>query len=358
MSPSDAVVVVPSLKISGGIREAMRLATDLRDAGLPTTLLSMWASPHAMESTVPVTMLSTWRTRISRAAFELPVLQYRFARWLREKGSHSTPLIFTHYATLPLSLLVPRQQRYFFVQGLEWKFVRNGILSSLLRSIVLGTYRTGRIISANAYLTAELADEGLDVAFDAPIWADPFFADRTEVNRDIDFAMVLRKGGIKRVDLYRRFIALARARGLRLAVITPEDDIAESVRGQVEEVVLRPSEEEMKVIYGRSKCFVHLSELEGFGLPPLEAMGSGCVPICRDSGGVRVFMRDTALADNLLPLDTPIEVIFDQAVKVVADAQAWKRLSVVARERFDSGLREVAGARNRLAAALMSQAAR
>lgn len=353
-SSPDAQIVLPSLKISGGIREALRLAEELQDQGVPTGVLSMWESPHPMASPVPVAMLSRLRPRAARAAFELPLLMFRFSRWLRRKDVQSpAALIFTHYATLPLALLVPRQRRYFFVQGVEWNFVRNRLLSAGLRRIVLGAYRSGRVISANAFLSAQLADEGLEVAFKAPIWADPVFRGRPDAHRDIDFALMLRKGAIKRLDLCQRFIDLARARGFRVLAITPEDEIAEAMRSGVDELLLRPGAEQMRAAYERSKCFVLLSEHEGFGLPPLEAMGSGCVPVCRDSGGVQAFMTDPALAGNLLPLDMPIEQVFDRASQVIADEPAWQRQSAAARNRFDAGLREGADARQQLAAALI-----
>ena len=353
-------MVVPSLKVSGGVREALRLAADLQRGASATCVLSMWASPHPMDAAVPVEKLSNWKPRVSRAAFELPALLFRFARWLRDQEHRPAALIFTHYATLPLALLVPKRQRFFFVQDLEWQFIGNSFLSSLLRRVVLGFYRGGKIISANAYLTERLAKEGLEVFLEAPIWADPSFAGRAVAHRDrdVDLVMVLRKGAHKRLDLYRRFIALARQRGLRTVAITPEDEIAELVRAEIGELVLRPSGEQMKAIYGRSKCFVHLSEHEGFGLPPLEAMGSGCVPVCRDSGGVRVFMRDAELAKNLLPLGTPIEGVLDRAVTVIGNGPAWEGMSAVARSCFDIGLREGFDARARLAATLAQRGGR
>lgn len=353
-SSLGAQIVLPSLKISGGIREALRLAEELQDQGLPTGVLSMWDSPHPMASPVPVAMLSQLRPRAARAAFELPLLMFRFMRWLRRKGVQPpAALIFTHYATLPLALLVPRRRRYFFVQGVEWNFVRNRLLSAALRQIVLGVYRSGQVISANAFLSTQLADEGLVVPFEAPIWADPVFAGRTDVHRDIDFAVMLRKGAIKRLDLYQRFMELARTRGLRVLAITPEDEIAESTRSGVDALLLRPTAEQMRAAYERSKCFVLLSEHEGFGLPPLEAMGSGCVPVCRDSGGVRAFMNDPSLAGNLLALDMPVEQVFDRAIRVISDEPAWQRQSAASRNRFEAGLREGADARRELAAALM-----
>ncbi|WP_431259097.1 hypothetical protein ACQ86G_02135 [Roseateles chitinivorans] len=237
----SAVIVVPSLKISGGNREALRLTTELNRDGHAASVLSLWVSPHAMASTVPVAHLSSWPPRAARALGELPILTYRFARWWRHTARRASTVVFTHYATLPLALLVPRRQRFFFVQDLEWNFVGSGPLSRLLRRVVLGIYRSGRIISANAYLSERLADEGMDVALEAPIWADADFLAPDAPTQDIDFAMVLRKGDHKRLDLYLRFIALARARQLRVGVITPEDDIAAQVRDQVEVLLLRPS---------------------------------------------------------------------------------------------------------------------
>lgn len=352
----NAVIVLPSLNINGGVREALNLGRDLGRGGLPTGVVSMWDSVHPMDSVLPVSKLSGLRPRAARAALDLPVLTYRFASWLRKGDAQPSVMIFTHYSTLPLALLVPRQSRYFYVQGAEWKFLRASLPSAVLRRIVLSIYRTGRIISANPRLSAQLAREGLDVAFEAPIWAMPDFAGRIDAPRDLDFAMVLRKSPVKRLDLYLRFIEMAHARRLRMAVITPESDIAEAVSGKVDELLLRPDSEQMRAVYERSRCFLHLSEYEGFGLPPLEAMGSGCVPVCRDSGGVRSFMLDAELKDRLLPLTMPLETIFDRAAQAVAQDSGWQRASIAARRCFDAGLRDVADARRDLAANLQRQA--
>ena len=356
----DALIVVPSLKVSGGVREALRLAGDLRRGNCPASLLSMWASPHRMETPVPVELLSDWPPRASRAPVELPVLQYRFSRWLRSGGGGGDfgAAVFTHYATLPLCLLVPRRRRFFFVQDLEWYFVGNCVASAALRSVVLAAYRTGRIISANAYLTEQLAKEGLEIAFEAPVWADPLFSGVMDAPRDVDFVMVLRKGAHKRLDLYRQFIALACQHGSRMVAITPEDELATLVRPDVSEVLLRPSADEMMAVYGRSKCFVHLSEHEGFGLPPLEAMGSGCIPLCRDSGGVRAFMQGGALEALLLPLEMPIQDVFARGLGLVDNESALATLRSVAKDRFEAGTRRCADARAHLAEVLERESRR
>ena len=97
----------------------------------------------------------------------------------------------------------------------------------------------------------------------------------------------------------------------------------------------------MRAIYERTRVFLLLSEHEGFGLPPLEAMGSGCVPLCRDAGGVRAYMRGD-LAENILPLALPAEGILKRAVALAHDENYLARLRMTAREIFDDGLERVA----------------
>ncbi|WP_431048567.1 glycosyltransferase [Roseateles sp. L2-2] len=352
------VLVVPSLKISGGTREALRLVSEMRQERQEASVLSMWHSPHAMAASAPVEHLSALPPRIRRAPMEFPLLMWRFRAWLHRTRLAAAPgsdrFIFTHYATVPLALLVPRAQRLFFVQDLEWHFVANKLLSGGIRAMLKRIYRTGRIVSANAYLTKALEAEGLPVAHELPIWADRFFAEgpSPSPSRGTDFAMVLRKGAHKRLDLYLDFIRRCHEAGRSVTVITPEDDIADQVRHQVANCLLRPSAEAMREAYAHSRCFIHLSDHEGFGLPPLEAMGAGCVPVCRDSGGVRAFMQTEALDGLLLSSDMPAERVFETATALLADPARLDRLSQISRELFTDGLSRCADARRHLVHAL------
>lgn len=345
-------IVVPSLKISGGIREALRLSSELSQDGLVSVVLSLWKSPHSMKSVGSVEHLSNWAPRVVSALFQLPVLIYRFSRWRQQRARNMSAVVFTHYATLPMACLVPRSRRFFFVQDLEWNFVGNGLLSSVLRWFVLWIYRSGQIISANAYLSRRLTEEGLRVALQVPIWADSAFLSSDATVIDIDFAMVLRKGDHKRLDLYLHFIELAKAHGLRVAAITPEEEIAHKVRDEVTEVLLRADLLTMRALYARTACFIHLSDHEGFGLPPLEAMGAGCIPICRDSGGVRAFMLDGPAANLLMPLEMSVEELFHQALSVIkVPISSERRLAM--REHFQRGLANCEHKRKGLASALL-----
>jgi glycosyltransferase involved in cell wall biosynthesis len=329
------------LKISGGQRELINLGEQFTAHGLDARLICMWSSPHPIASSLPVHSLSTWTPRARLAAVQAPFIAARFHRFAHRFANVS--YVFTHYATLPLALSVPAAKRFFFVQDLEWKFVGKP-LEHVLRRFILFFYRRGRIISANSYLTNALRDHGIRVDFEAPIWADRAFATEVPSPRDFDFVMVIRKGKHKRLDLYLGFIELARVLpDLRLAVISTEEELIDLVRDKVALAIVRPSLDEMRRIYARSKCFVHLSDHEGFGLPPLEAMGAGCIPVCRDSGGVRTFMHHLP-QDLLLPAATPLQEIFDRALELSRDSQRLKTLCAEVRGVFERGSSRTCGA--------------
>jgi glycosyltransferase involved in cell wall biosynthesis len=351
MNAFDAAVthihlVLPSLKVSGGVREALRLGHELDTyADCSVGVLCMWQSLHSVSETqLPVSALSGWRTRIGLALVQLPVLAVRFFWRVRREsaaaGDGSRRWIFTHYATLPLSLLVPRPQRWYFVQGLEWEFLRRLPLGDqLLKRFMLFAYRRGVVISANEYLTEQLRLHGVPVAGEAPIWADERYAVEPAKARDVDVVMMLRKGAPKRLDLYRLFISelLRHSPRIKLAVITPEDEIAKALPKEVAACMVRPDLTEMAALYSRSRVFVFLSEHEGFGLPPLEAMGSGCVPICRDSGGVRSYMKGP-LEALLVPLQSDIEAIAARTLSLLADEVRRAELGQVSMQAFRQGL--------------------
>lgn len=353
MTPVKWHLVVPATTVSGGNRETLRLGADLIAEGAEVNLLSMWKSDNPMPSTLPVVYLSNWRSSKSRALLGFPVLALKFARWV--SGHTQTQVgarerfLFTHYTTLPLSLLVPIERRFFFVQDLEWKFVRQRALAALLRRMILYCYRRGTLVSANAYLTGALAQQGISVGLEAPIWADKDFLAPDAGPRDVDFVMVVRPGSHKRLDYYQSFIALARRDGdLRLAAITLDSQLGAALRDSLEVCLIRPSLEQMRALYQRSKCFVHLSDHEGFGLPPLEAMGAGCVPLCRDSGGVRAFMLEEGMSTLLVPANVNVEEIYSRGRKLLADAARLQEYRDRAREIFRKGLSAATRANGRI----------
>jgi glycosyltransferase involved in cell wall biosynthesis len=255
-------------------------------------------------------------------------------------------LVTTHYSTLPFGWFAPRLRRYCFLQDEEWLFVPDGMTRRILRSFILFCCASSRVVTSNEYISARISSAGIHPEAEARIWASSLFESK-EVSRDrsIDIAMLLRHGSIKRLDLYLQLLHSAGKKGRQFAVITCEDDIAETASKSAAVCLLRPSDEEMKTLYERSKLFVLLSDREGFGLPPLEAMGSGCVPVCRDSGGIRCYMKGP-LKENVIPLDSPVEIVWERLDSLLADPRHLSDLSDMARTIFAEGARAAVEARS------------
>jgi glycosyltransferase involved in cell wall biosynthesis len=347
-------VVLPSLKISGGNRELLGLADDLVGPDRSVTLLSMWRSPHELPTAGnEVRYLSEWKTNVRRAVAQLPLLLLRFSRLVSRRQDRALPTttvwIFSHYSTLPLAFCVRRDRRWFFVQDLEWRFLSSPLLVKALKRVILFCYSRGRVISANPYLTSELSAHGVQVQLEAPIWANAQFNGDTASQREIDVTMVLRKGHHKRTDLYLECLRQVRAAGKswRVAVITPEDEIRALLAGSIATCLVRPTAAAMCDIYARSRIFLHLSEHEGFGLPPLEAMGSGCVPVCRDSGGIRAYMTGD-LQRLVYPLDLPMSEMVEIVDSLLKDGGRLAALSLLAKQVFDEGATQASSRRHAL----------
>ena len=106
-------------------------------------------------------------------------------------------------------------------------------------------------------------------------------------------------------DLIRAFAPIAREHpGARLEVVGenrsyPRQDLAQVVTEAAvgDTVGLRAwvPDEELARLYGRARAFAFLSEYEGFGLPPLEALAAGVPPVLLDTPVAREVCGDAAL---------------------------------------------------------------
>ncbi len=345
MTPANrpVLMILPSLRTSGGVMEALRLAEELQHRSIPVTILVLWRSEHE----IPCPDLQRIYLAPFRTTHPLRPLQYLYllASFLllacKNALRHNTrwsAIFLTHFSTFPFGWLAPWADRYCFNQDIEWMFVPEGLRRRLLRWMILATSRRSCVVTTNAFVDGLYRANGIQSIAEASIWANAWWLlPDAPIERDIDVVMLVRRGHMKRLDLYRSVLTLLQHSGISTLAVAPDPDTYQTIRPLTTHSLLRPTNDELKHIYQRSKLFLLLSDTEGFSLPPLEAMGAGCVPLCRDSGGPRCYM-DGPFAANLIPLDADPEEIVQRLEALLAAPARLAALSYAAKHRFAQGL--------------------
>jgi glycosyltransferase involved in cell wall biosynthesis len=138
-------------------------------------------------------------------------------------------------------------------------------------------------------------------------------------------------------ELIVAFADLARRRpGLRLEVVgdnrtSPRDDFDALARstGVPDRIALRSyvSEQTLADLYRRARAFVFLSEYEGFGLTPVEALGAGVPIVVLDTPVAREICADAAVY-----VSAPEPALVSGALeRVLFDASERERILAAAR---------------------------
>lgn len=346
MNAKRIYFILPSLRISGGVIEAVKFGQKLNESGFFVEFISMWSADNKItNNSLNIKSLTSFSPKVIFALPQLLVIVIKFFYYLVKNNIRRDYFVMTHYVTAIFALFIPSSRRVFFVQDLEWEFVNNIILKNILRITLLKIYKSSKIVVANKYLFDKLSGCGIRDLSIYPIWSDGEFRQYESNTKDIDVLFILRKGHHKKIDMYLKANEIFKENKLKVVAITTDDVIFQKTKNLISEIHTRPSRSEIKRLYNRSTFFLLLSEHEGFALPPLEAMGAGCVPICRDSGGPQAYMVNE-LEEFLFPLDCSIQKICESLIELKNKPIALKCLSDISRSNFDVGLIDSLRVRN------------
>lgn len=300
MSKKECIFLLPKLNTSGGNTEIMYLKKNLFENGIKIKVIPLFGSEkHEIKGVF--NHLKHWHQII--------------------KNSHNyKSILLGHYTTLFFSILLNRKvQKTIFVQSLEWKVISKNIylqkISKLLHFICLMGVKN--FIFANNILKEEYEKDFLiskifqqkfknKVIY--PVGHKIFSELPVKSHRDIDIFLILRNNWVKRYELYldTLYFLLNKDTKFNLRIINLSSNIIPKWIQNFQNVEISGavSHEQLFMIYQKSKIFLYLSFYEGFGLPPLEAMSQGCIPIITNNMGCTNYIdsySDLVLKTNSIP---------------------------------------------------------
>lgn len=290
-------ILIPLLSLSphGGTRVLTEIANILADSGHEVKIIAgnLYKEPtYALDVRVQVEILPQGRGRL-HSYWHLVNQISKFV----DKGWMP---VLNHALTFSAFLLPKRTlaRSIIIIQDLDWRGVKQpfGMFMKLGGEMTIRKHQA--IIAANPYLANEIRLIGNNVIGQLKLGISKVFCDSgkqiAEDDRDISFLFIARPQRRKRLNFYLEWIKhMAKLKpGIRVAAASQDNDVIATLIKMGGVQVYKPNNDmELKQLYERSKFLLLASSAEGFALPPLEAMGAGCIPVITDCGGPSIYAR-------------------------------------------------------------------
>lgn len=212
----------------------------------------------------------------------------------------------------------------YFVQDIETSYYPD---DERTRHAVIDSYRAEfRYMTISSWNRDRLRELGLDAELIPPGIDLATFRPLRGIERRMDMVLALgRSNPLKNLPLtiaaWRSLpdrSQIERLPELCLFGIEPELATDPGTRH-----VEAPSDEQVNELFNEATVFVQTSTHEGFALPPLEAMATGCAVVCTDAHGNRDFCVDE---ENCLMAEPERDSVGAALARVLVDSALRERL--------------------------------
>lgn len=176
----------------------------------------------------------------------------------------------------------------YLVQGLEYR-VYGGKLYRVIKLLCEWTYRKGKVIAANPYLSSELK-KYREVSYTLQLGVSQKFFTMPCLSpvKDFDIIYFLRAEKHKRVDRFDILLSFFVAKHFRILCVSQNLELLNAYSNRVTTLCPKNDDEIIEAL-DKSKILLLTSDYEGFALPPLEAMARGLPSVIFECGGPTVY---------------------------------------------------------------------
>lgn len=324
------VFFLPTTKDNGGNQVALALARALVQKSVNVTVVT---SDYHGKSALLDPRNNGIQFDYAPSLFSSKLLAFAmFYLWASLYGLLSNGVfVNTHLVTV----LIPRRwgnRAVWLMQDIDYRFFEQSAKRWLKR--LYGLVRGSKIpvITTSLWLGIFAQKTRLNLVSSSDIGIDEAYQSmRCNQPRDIDFLMIARLGAHKR---YEETISAAKhlaQRGYKVKLINHGARLRCGDHPSLLESSA-VSATEMARLFERSKAFICLSRVEGYGLPVLEALASGCnvyatpMPSIRSIRyqSLRVLRRDEISSERLLAIVAE-EMVQNSCADNICTMQAWAK---------------------------------
>lgn len=326
-----------SFHLSGGVKVLVLLANGMAEREWGITFLVpdyASASPFALDPRIQVRVISTGPRWLPRRLRQI----IYYGKLLVLAGSMADLCLANYYLTaycaVVSSWLTGRKTSVlWYIQGYEagshGLMAEDGVIGRLLRYVLASlSYRLPvPIWCVSGWVKDRIGRADAKVVFPPALNLGQFAPKKTERREGlVVIGTIGRRGATKGYkDFVKALESLPTWTGIHVLIASPVPNEVPVPPGVSAEGVHATTESAMAAFYNRCDIFVLPSRMEGFPLPPLEAMACGCAVVSTQCGGVVEYARDEV---NCLLVPTRDPVALGRALdRLIHDAALRERLS-------------------------------
>lgn len=266
------IYVLNATSVSGGIRVIFEHANGLVKRGFDVEIWSLQGQPTWTDLDITVKKFRTYSDLYLALRNEEAI---KVATWWE---TAQVVWLASVNAGIPVN----------FIQEFETWFYPN---DPIARAAVVSSYRREFAYMTTAdFQQAELREIGVEAPIIPVGYEETYYYQDKSIERESDVVLALGRSFFQ-----KNFAMTARAwkslkeKRPRMYLFGSEPDVLKDEKVTYH---VRPSNEEVNVLYNTATCFIQTSLHEGFSLPIIEAMAAGCPVITTDSHGNRGFCFD------------------------------------------------------------------